>query len=71
MRDSIPYRLSLGLTIVLSLAALVTLISSIAALAMGWGKLPFLELLPWKPLLLVGLAALNCTLRKRVILQQA
>ena len=71
MRDSLGYRLSLGVTILLTLATIVTLISSIVVLATGWGKLPFLELLPWKPLVFTAMVALNCIIRKRVILQGA
>jgi hypothetical protein len=71
MRDSIFYRLSLGLTVLLTLAALITLLSSLVALATGWGKLPIIELLPWKPVALLACAALNCTLRSHLILRQA
>jgi hypothetical protein len=71
MRDTIFYRLSLGLTILLTLAAFITLLSSVVALVTGWGKLPLLDLLPWKPLVLAGMAGLNCSLRKRVIMQRA
>ncbi len=70
MRDSLSYRLSLGLSILLSLGVFFTLITSGVALASGWGKLPLLALLPWKPLLLAALAAANCSLRKRVLLAQ-
>jgi len=71
MRDSIFYRLSLGLTILLTLGAFVALLSSVVVLVTGWGRLPFLDLLPWKPLVLIAAAALNCTLRARLILHRA
>jgi hypothetical protein len=68
MRDTLFYRLSLGLTVLLAVAAFATLISSLVVLISGWGRLPFVELLPWKPFVLAAAAGLNCTLRKRVIL---
>ncbi len=70
MNPSPLYRISLGLTIFFTLAAFVTLLTSAGAAIRGWGQEPALALLPWKPILLVGLAALNCTLRARLIVRR-
>lgn len=70
MYPSPLYRISLGLTILLTIAAFVTLLTSLGTLISGWGREPFLALLPWKPVLLLALAALNCTLRKRLIVMR-
>jgi hypothetical protein len=69
MRNSLLYRLSLGLTIVLTLAAFFTLLGWLGTLVIGIGQLPFLSLLPWKTIGFVALAALNCTIRARLIVQ--
>ncbi len=70
MYPSPIYRISLGLTILLTLAAFVTLLTSLGTLISGWGQQPALALLPWKPLLCLALAALNCTLRTRLIVRR-
>ena len=70
MYPSPLYRISLGLTILLTIAAFVPLLTSLGALISGWGREPALVLLPWKPLLFLALAALNCTLRKRLIVMR-
>jgi hypothetical protein len=61
------YRLSLGLTILLTLIAFFFLIASLGALINGWGKEPWTALLPWKTLILVAIAGINCSIRKRLI----
>jgi hypothetical protein len=70
MRNSLAYRLSIGLAVILTLLAFITLMGSLAAMIAGWGRASFLSLLPWKPVLLLGLAALNCTIRARLILRR-
>jgi hypothetical protein len=67
MNSTTAYRLSLGLTILLTLIAFFFLIASLGALINGWGKEPWLALLPWKTLILVAIAGINCSIRKRVI----
>ena len=69
MENSLLYRLSLGFTILLTLAAFITLLGWFGSLASGAGRLPVIELLPWQPVGLVALAALNCTLRARRIVR--
>ena len=69
MNNPLYYRLSLGLTILLTVAAFFTLLGWIGTLINGLGKLPFTALIPWLPLTLLALAALNCTFRKRVLLR--
>ena len=68
MNNPITYRLSLGLTILLTVAAFFTLLGWIGTLINGLGKLPFTALVPWLPLGLLALAALNCTFRAWVLL---
>jgi hypothetical protein len=70
MRSLLAYRLSLGLSVILTLLAFITLLGSLAELMAGVGRASFLSLLPWKPIVLVGLAGLNCTLRARLILRR-
>jgi hypothetical protein len=70
MYPSPVYRISLALTILLTLGAFVTLLTSLGAMIGGWGQQPALALLPWKPVLLVALAGLNCTLRARLIVRR-
>ena len=70
MRTSLAYRLSLGLSVILTLLAFILLMGSLAALIAGSSRAPILSLIPWKPIVLVGLAALNCTLRTRLILRR-
>ncbi len=69
MNNSLSYRLSLGFTILVTLAAFITLLGWLGTLINGVGHLPALALLPWKPLGLAGLAAINCTIRARFILR--
>jgi hypothetical protein len=64
------YRISLGLTILLTIAAFITLLTSLGALIGGLGREPFLALLPWKPLLCIALAGINCSLRARLIVRR-
>lgn len=68
MNRTLSYRLSLGFTVIVTLAAVVTLFGWFGALVNGLGKQPFLALVPWTTLGCVALAAVNCTLRKRLIL---
>ncbi len=69
MNTTLLYRLSLGFTILLTLAAFVFMLGWLGTLIKGAGSLPFLALLPWKPLGLIALAAANCIFRARVILR--
>ncbi len=69
MRNSLLYRLSLGFTILLTLATFFTLLGWLGTLVTGVGHLPVLSLLPWKPLGFAALAALNCTIRARLIVR--
>lgn len=64
MDRTLMYRLSLGLTIVLSLAAFITLVGWLGSAIAGTLRVP------WLPLLFIALAGLNCTLRARVILRR-
>jgi len=48
--------------------AFFTLLGWFGTLINGLGKLPFSALVPWLPLILLALAALNCTFRARVLL---
>ncbi len=64
------YRFSLGLTILFTLAAFITLLGWLGALINGVGHLPVLALFPWSPLGLIGLAAVNCSLRARLIVRR-
>jgi hypothetical protein len=68
MYNSLAYRLSLGLTILLTLASFVTLLGWLGTLINGVGSLHVLALLPWKTLGLVALAAFNCTIRAHFII---
>ena len=68
MNNPLFYRLSLGLTILLTVVAFFTLLGWIGTLINGLGKLPFTALIPWLTLILLALAALNCTFRARVLL---
>jgi hypothetical protein len=68
MNNPLYYRLSLGLTIFMTIVAFFTLLGWIGTLINGLGKLPFNALIPWLPLVLLALAAVNCTFRKRVLL---
>ncbi len=71
MNSTLVYRLSLGFTVLVTLAALVTLFGWLGLLVNGAGKLPFPALVPWTTLGLVVLAGVNCTVRKRMILRRA
>ncbi len=68
MNNPLFYRLSLGLTILLTVAAFFTLLGWIGTLINGLGRLPFTTLVPWLPLILLALTGLNCTFRARVLL---
>ena len=70
MKNSLVYRLSLGLTILLTLAAFLTLLGWFGTLINGFDRLPALALLPWKTLGLIALAAINCTVRARLIVRR-
>jgi hypothetical protein len=69
MNNPLYYRLSLGLTILLTVVAFFTLLGWIGTLINGLGKLPLPALIPWLTLGLLALAALNCTFRKRILLR--
>lgn len=71
MNQSLIYRLSIGLAILLALAVFVTTLGWIGSLARGAGHLPAVAMIPWTPLGLVTLAAINCTLRARLIVRRA
>lgn len=70
MRNVVAYRLSLGLSILFSLAAFVTVLGWIGRLINNIGRLPLLELIPWTTLGLLALAAINCTFRARFIIRR-
>ena len=70
MNNSLVYRLSLGFTILLTLAAFITLLGWLGTLINGIGRLPVLALLPWQTLGLVALAALNCSIRAHFIIRR-
>lgn len=70
MNNSLVYRLSLGFTILLTLAAFITLLGWLGTLINGVGRLPALALFPWQTLGLVALAALNCTIRAHFIIRR-
>ncbi len=70
MQQTLMYRLSLGLTILFTLAAFVTLLGWLGALIHSVGHLPALALVPWNPLGLIGLAAVNCSIRARLIVRR-
>lgn len=67
MKANTLYGLSLGLTILLTLASFILLMGWLGTLINGVGRLPFLALLPWKPVALLALVAVNCTLRAVLI----
>jgi hypothetical protein len=71
MYNSLVYRLSLGFTILLTLAAFITLLGWPGTLINGVGRLPVLALLPWKTIGLVALTALNCTIRAHFIIRRS
>lgn len=70
MKNSPAYKISLGLTVVLTIAAFFLLIAWIGTLINQAGSAPWFVLLPWKPLVLVALAAANCSFRARLIVRQ-
>ena len=61
------YRISLMLTILLTVAAAILTLGWLGSLVNGVGKLPALSLIPWVPLGLFALTAINCTIRNRMI----
>jgi hypothetical protein len=69
MNRTLAYRISLGLSILLTVVAFFALLGSVGTLINGWGRMPFWVLFPWAPVLLIAAAALNCTIRARVILK--
>lgn len=71
MNNTLVYRLSLGITLILTLASFVTLMGWLGALINGVGRLPVLSLLPWQTLGLVALTAVNCTIRTHFILRRS
>jgi hypothetical protein len=70
MRSILLYRISLVFSILLTLVAFVTLLGWFGTLINGMGRLPVLSLIPWSTLGLVAVAALNCTLRARLIVHR-
>lgn len=70
MSSVVLYRISLVLSIILTILAFFTLLGSVAPLINGWGRVPWVSLVPWTPILLVGLAGINCSLRARLIVQR-
>lgn len=70
MNKSFVYRLSLGFTILLTLAAFITFLGWLGTLINGIGRLPALALLPWQTLGLVALAALNCSVRAHFLIRR-
>lgn len=70
MSSVVLWRISLVLTIVLSIVAFFTLLGSIAPLVNGWGKVAWVSLVPWTPIVLVALAGINCSLRARLIVRR-
>jgi hypothetical protein len=70
MGNTLVYRLSLGLTILLTLTAFFTFLGWLGFLINGVGHLPALHLLPWNPLGCIVFAAINCTIRARFIVHQ-
>ena len=61
------YRISMMFTVLLTVGAVITLLGWFGALVNGVGKLPALSLIPWLPLGLFALTAINCSIRARVI----
>jgi hypothetical protein len=59
-----------GLSVVLTLTAIVFLVPWLGSLAEGVSNASLLELIPWKTLLPLALAAANCTLRVRLIVRR-
>lgn len=70
MNQTLIYRLSLGLSILLTLAAFITLLGWFGALINGAGRLPLLTLIPWNTLGLIALTAINCTARAELIIRR-
>jgi hypothetical protein len=71
MNNVLIYRLSLGLTVILTLIAFFTLLGWFGELVNGVGRLPLLDLIPWSTLILVALAGINCSVRARLILRRS
>jgi hypothetical protein len=71
MNNVLLYRLSLGLTVILTLIAFFTLLGWFGALINGVGRLPLLDLIPWNTLILIALAGINCIVRARLILRRS
>jgi len=64
MRNTPAYKISLGLTILLTLAAFFFLLTWVGTVINGTGTLP------WIPLVLLALAAANCSFRSRLIVRR-
>jgi hypothetical protein len=67
MRNSLAYKVSLGLSVVLTVLAFVFLLGSFGRMISGWGEQPWFALFPWLPLALLALTAANCSFRARLI----
>lgn len=70
MNSVLVYRLSLGLTVILTLVAFFTLLGWFGTLVNGVGRLPLSDLIPWSTLLLIAAAGINCSVRARLILRR-
>jgi hypothetical protein len=70
MNPTTLYRLSIALSVLLSLAAFITLIAWIVSMVTSTGTRTLFSYIPWGTLLLVAGAALNCTLRARLIVRK-
>lgn len=70
MKRQTLYGISLALTILLTLVALITLLGWVGTLINGIGRLPVLALIPWNTLGLLVLVAANCTLRAELIVDK-
>jgi len=70
MNTTTIYRLSIALSIILTIAAFVTLVAWIVSLVMGTASSSAASIIPWKTLLLLAVTALNCTLRARLIVRK-
>ena len=68
--NSTLYRFSLGLTVLLTVVAFITLLGWLGSLVNGLGSQPWYSLIPWLPVGLAALAGINCTVRVRFILRR-
>jgi hypothetical protein len=67
MNYRLAYRISFGLTFVLTLLAYGFFLSWLGHFIKGWGNLSLGSTLPWSCLGLLALTGINCILRKRLI----